>query len=118
VVVHHVAFIDLGCVELAPPVLGGLEIGKAVPATSTDTLQTHASRPLAAAAASRTAVFCWCAAASHREMAPFRRNLKNASPSTSALGSSESANAAATLDLPAPGGPVTTITSPTAKILG
>src|SRR5262249_26786005 len=65
-------------------------------------------RPVAAAAARTTTSFWSLAAGRHGAMAPRARNAKKASPATSTLGSKLSARARATVDFPAPGGPVTT----------
>ena len=52
--------------------------------------------------------FCACDSGNHGSIAPCRTNAKNASPSISTLRGNPSATKAATVDFPAPGGPVTT----------
>src|SRR6516165_1283134 len=64
--------------------------------------------PVAAAAPRVTVVFWSCDSGNHGAIAPRARNAKKASPSTSTLGSYRSASRRATVDLPAPGGPVST----------
>ena len=61
----------------------------------------------AAAAACVTTSFCSFASGSQGVIAPRAMKPKKASPSTSTLGSNRRARTRATLDFPAPGGPVT-----------
>src|SRR5919204_5513696 len=71
--------------------------------------------PAAAAAALVTTSFWLFASRSHGSIAPRLRKRKNSSPSTRTLGSNRSTSASATRDLPAPGGPETTISPAAAR---
>src|SRR6185503_19105612 len=69
------------------------------------------NRPAADAAASRTTSFCSCAPGSQGATHPPDTKAKKLSPVTSADLGNRAVSSRATVDLPAPGGPLTTISS-------
>src|SRR3954451_7440235 len=71
----------------------------------------RAYAPTAAPAAVVIVSFWACDSGSHGSMKPRDQKAKNASPGTSAAAGNASATRAATVDLPTPGGPVTTMGS-------